>query len=139
MRKIYTATALALACAAALALNAACKSGDRAGAERASPASAPASSAPQATSSPQAATSTPQTTNGATPHPTSTPGDGVRRITVADARKAADGGEAVIVDVRPKTQYDQGHIRGSLSIPKNELPNRLGELPKDKLIIFYCA
>ena len=132
MRKIYTATALALACAAVLTLNAACKSGDRAGAERASSASAPSSSAPQTTS-------TPQTADGATPHPTSTPGDGVRRVTVADARKAADGGEAVIVDVRPKAQYDQGHIKGSLSIPKNELPNRLGELPKDKLIIFYCA
>lgn len=126
MRKIYTATALALACAAALAFNAACKSGDRAGAERAGAASAPSSSAPQAA-------------DGATPHPTSTPGDGVRRITIADAKQAADGGEAVIIDVRPKTQYDQGHIKGSLSIPKNELPSRLGELPKDKLIIFYCA
>ena len=132
MRKIYTATALALACAAALALNAACKSGDRAGAERASSESAPSGSATQTTSSPQA-------TNSATPHLTSTPGDGVRRVTVADARRAADGGEAVIVDVRPKAQYDQSHIKGSLSIPKNELPNRLGELPKDKLIIFYCA
>ena len=126
MRKIYTATALALSCAAALALGAACKSGDRAGAERASSAGAPASSGPS-------------TTDGATPHPTSTPGDGVRRVTVADARKAADGGEAVIIDVRPKAQYEQGHIKGSLSIPKNELPSRLGELPKDKLIIFYCA
>lgn len=133
MRKFYTATALALACAAALAFNAACKSGDRAGSDRASSPSAPASSSPQTASSPQAGDS------GATPHPTSTPGDGVRRVTVADARQSADRGEAVIVDVRPKAQYDQGHIKGSLSIPKTELANRAAELPKDKLIIFYCA
>lgn len=133
MRKFYTAAALALACAAVLALNAACKSGDRAGAERASSASTPASSATQTTSTPQ------QAADSATPHPTSTPGDGVRRVTVADARQAADRGEAVIVDVRPKAQYDQGHIKGSLSVPKNELTSRLAELPKDKLIIFYCA
>ena len=128
MRKLYTLTALALACAAAIILNAACKSGDRAGAERA----AASPSAP--------ATSTPSTQNAAaTPHPTSTPGDNVRRITVADAKKAIEQGEAVMVDVRPKMQYDQSHIKGSLSIPKNELPARLSELPKDKLIIFYCA
>lgn len=123
MRKLYTRTALALTCAAVLlAVGAACKSGDRA--ERAS---APTASATQAAD------------GAATPHPTSTPGDNVRRITVADAKKAADSGEAVIVDVRPKTQYEQGHIKGSLSVPKNELPNRLAELPEDKLIIFYCA
>ncbi len=124
MRKLYTPTALALACAAAVIFSAACTSGDRAGADRAASTTA---------------TTTSTTTNAATPHPTSTPGDNVRRITVADAKKAADSGEAVIVDVRPKTQYEQGHIKGSLSVPKNELPNRLAELPKDKLIIFYCA
>ena len=53
--------------------------------------------------------------------------------------KAIDQGEAVMVDVRPKMQYDQSHIKGSLSIPKDALPARLSELPKDKLIIFYCA
>lgn len=129
MRKLYTLTALALACAAAIILNAACKAGDQAGAERAS----------SSTSASQTSTPSKTTDASATPHPTSTPGDNVRRISVADARLAASKNEAVIVDVRPKSQYDQSHIKGSLSIPKSELPNRLGELPKDKLIIFYCA
>jgi rhodanese-related sulfurtransferase len=124
MRKLYTLTVLALVCAAAVVLNAACKAGDQAGADRA------ASTSPTTTST---------TTNAATPHPTSTPGDNVRRISVADAQKAVARNEAVIVDVRAKSQYDQSHIKGSLSIPKNELPTRLSELPKDKLIIFYCA
>src|SRR5688500_4542987 len=133
MRKLYTLTALALACAAAVILNAACTSGDRAGAERAATSNTPSASSaptPNAASTPDAA---------ATPHPTSTPGDNVRRISVADAKKAIEQGEAVMVDVRPKMQYDQSHIKGSLSVPKNELPGRLSELPKDKLIFFYCA
>jgi 3-mercaptopyruvate sulfurtransferase SseA len=124
MRKLYTLTALALACAAAIILSAACKSGDGAGAQTASTTTAATSQGGTAS---------------ATPHPTSTPGDNVRRVSLEETQQAIEKGTALVVDVRPKSQYDQGHIKGSVSIPRNELPNRLGELPKDKLVIFYCA
>ena len=129
MRKVYTLTALALACAASVMLNAACKAGD--GAEVAG-----ASSTAQNASTQNAATQ-----NAATPHPTSTPGDNVRRISVTDTQQMIEKGTALVVDVRPKAQYDQSHIKGSVSLPREELKNpaRLAELPKDKLIIFYCA
>jgi hypothetical protein len=125
MRKLYTLTALAL-CAAAVILNAACKAGDGAGAgaQTANTATATAQGPPTA---------------AATPHPTSTPGDNVRRVSLAEAQQGIENGTALVVDVRPKAQYDQGHIKGSVSVPRNELPNRLGELPKDKLLVFYCA
>ena len=113
-------------CAALASLAAACKAGDGAGASRAG-----------ATSTTTTTTTT--TTAGATPHPTSTPNDGVRRVTLEEARALADRGEAVIVDVRAKAQYDQSHIKGSVCIPRTEIDKRLAELPKDKLIIFYCA
>jgi 3-mercaptopyruvate sulfurtransferase SseA len=116
MRKAGSLTALALACAAAIILNAACKAVDQAGTQSAS-----------------------ATNSAATPHPTSTPGDNVRRISLAETQQALEKGTAIVVDVRPKTQYDQGHIKGSVSIPRTELTNRLSELPKDKLLIFYCA
>jgi hypothetical protein len=64
---------------------------------------------------------------------------GVRRVGPAELQKMMDSGEAVAVDVRPKAEYDNGHIKGSVSIPRSELPQRLGELPKDKLVVFYCA
>jgi hypothetical protein len=124
IRKVGTLSALALACAAAIILNAACTSADKAGGES------------TGTSGP-AQTST--TTAAATPHPTSTPGDSVRRISVVETQRALEKGTAIVVDVRPKAQYDQSHIKGSVSVPRNELPNRLSELPKDKLVIFYCA
>lgn len=44
----------------------------------------------------------------------------------------------LIVDVRAKAAYDQGHIRGSINIPEADLAIRVNEFPKDKLVIAYC-
>ncbi|MEN6546743.1 MAG: metalloregulator ArsR/SmtB family transcription factor [Armatimonadia bacterium] len=46
--------------------------------------------------------------------------------------------ESVLVDVRPKEEYDAGHIPSAISIPLAELDQRLEELPKEKLIVVYC-
>ncbi|HEX6622879.1 MAG TPA: rhodanese-like domain-containing protein [Pyrinomonadaceae bacterium] len=112
-------------CAALASLAAACKAGDGAGASRAGAGAA--------------STTTSTTTAGATPHPTSTPNDGVRRVTTDEARALVERGEALIVDVRVKGDYDKGHIKGSICVPRTEIDKRLAELPKDKLLIFYCA
>jgi rhodanese-related sulfurtransferase len=45
---------------------------------------------------------------------------------------------ATFVDVRTQAEWDQGHIPDSLLIPIEELPNRLGELSKDKDIVVVC-
>jgi rhodanese-related sulfurtransferase/DNA-binding transcriptional ArsR family regulator len=47
-------------------------------------------------------------------------------------------GEVIVLDVRPSEEYRAGHIPKAISIPVNELKNRLGELPGGKLIIAYC-
>ena len=44
----------------------------------------------------------------------------------------------IIVDVRTKQAYDEGHIAGAVSIPDPETEQRLAELPKDRLIVAYC-
>jgi rhodanese-related sulfurtransferase len=46
--------------------------------------------------------------------------------------------EATVVDVRPKREFDTGHMRGATSIPLDELRGRLDELPKDREIVAYC-
>ena len=46
---------------------------------------------------------------------------------------------AVIVDVRTKAEYQQGHIKGSQNIPLNTLPNQYSKLSNDKTIITCCA
>jgi len=35
--------------------------------------------------------------------------------------------------------YDTGHIPGSKLIPSPEITNRVGELPRDKMIVTYCS
>ena len=44
----------------------------------------------------------------------------------------------LIIDVRAKDIYDAGHIKGAESFPESDVDTRVGELPKDKLIVAYC-
>ena len=53
------------------------------------------------------------------------------------ARLAA--GEAIVLDVRPRGEYEAGHVAGARSIPVEELEARLAELPADQEIIAYCC
>jgi rhodanese-related sulfurtransferase len=46
---------------------------------------------------------------------------------------------AQIIDVRSKGEYQSGHIKGSVNIPLNELPNKLNKIKKDKAVITCCA
>ena len=45
---------------------------------------------------------------------------------------------AFFLDVRTQEEWDQFHIAGSTLIPLDQLPDRLGELPKDKDIVVVC-
>jgi rhodanese-related sulfurtransferase len=47
-------------------------------------------------------------------------------------------GEAVVLDVRPVPEFAAGHIPGAISIPLDELPDRLAELPADVEVVAYC-
>jgi rhodanese-related sulfurtransferase len=47
-------------------------------------------------------------------------------------------GDVVLVDVRPREEFDAGHIRGAQSIPIHEFRQRLAELPADREVIAYC-
>jgi rhodanese-related sulfurtransferase len=47
-------------------------------------------------------------------------------------------GDVVLIDVRPRREFDAGHIDGARSIPVEELESRLVELPVDGEIVAYC-
>jgi rhodanese-related sulfurtransferase len=47
-------------------------------------------------------------------------------------------GEVVVIDVRPADEYRSAHIPKALSIPLQELRQRLVELPRNKAIVAYC-
>jgi len=47
-------------------------------------------------------------------------------------------GDVLLLDVRPRLEYEAGHLPDARSIPLDELPDRLAELPTDALIVTYC-
>jgi len=55
-----------------------------------------------------------------------------------ELRSRLKSGSAVLVDVRPSSEYAAGHISGAISIPHDELEERMSELPRDKEVVAYC-
>ena len=46
---------------------------------------------------------------------------------------------AIILDVRSKSEYSSGHIKGSLNISVDQLKANLTKIDKNKTIITCCA
>jgi phage shock protein E len=46
---------------------------------------------------------------------------------------------AVILDVRTKGEYQSGHLRNSINIPLDSLPQKINKLNKNKPVITCCA
>ena len=59
-------------------------------------------------------------------------------VTIDDLIEKLDSGKVTILDVRPESEYKQGHIVNAISIPIDELSKRLMELPKRTEIVAYC-
>ncbi len=65
--------------------------------------------------------------------------DPVEPIDVTELqRRIRAGDDVVVVDVRPRTEFEAGHIAGAVSIPLEELSGRLAELPEDVEVVAYC-
>ena len=47
-------------------------------------------------------------------------------------------GTVIVLDVRPAEEYRAGHIPGAMSVPVDQLEQRLADLPADKEIVAYC-
>jgi len=46
---------------------------------------------------------------------------------------------ACVVDVRTPAEYQGGAYPGAVNIPLQVLPARLGEIPRDRPVVIYCA
>lgn len=47
-------------------------------------------------------------------------------------------GEVTVLDVRPREEFEAGHIRGAMSIPHRELKQRLDTLERGQDVVAYC-
>ena len=43
-----------------------------------------------------------------------------------------------LIDVRDRESYENGHLQGAVSVPLEELDERMGTFPRDRMIICYC-
>jgi hydroxyacylglutathione hydrolase len=59
-------------------------------------------------------------------------------ITPEEAQ-AQVGQDALVVDVRASSEYEDGHIAGAFNIPYGVFQSRLIDLPQDRPILLYCA
>ena len=46
--------------------------------------------------------------------------------------------DVIVLDVRPTSEYEAGHIAGARSIPLDELEARLEEIPLNAEVVAYC-
>lgn len=65
--------------------------------------------------------------------------DNAPRISLAEAKKEFDAGNAVFVDTRTEAAFNQERIKGAINIPAEAAATRAGEVPKGKKIIAYCS
>ena len=56
-------------------------------------------------------------------------------VTIDELIKKIESGKITILDVRPEAEFNSGHIANAVSIPIDQLPKRLKELPKRNEII----
>lgn len=47
-------------------------------------------------------------------------------------------GRIVLLDVRELDERETARIEPSMHIPMNEVPRRVGEIPKDREVVVYC-
>ena len=68
---------------------------------------------------------------------------GIEIRTVDKARKLYDLGEYIFVDARSRDDYQQGHIKGAVSLPlgqfEEEIAAFLTSYPTARSIITYCS
>lgn len=63
----------------------------------------------------------------------------VKQLSVIELKEKIDRHEALLLlDVREPFEFQCAHIAGSVLIPLNQIPQRLGELDADQDIIVIC-
>lgn len=55
-----------------------------------------------------------------------------------DLMAQAKRGDVIVIDVRPREEYDTAHLPYARSLPLAELSRRLAELPRGAQIVAYC-
>lgn len=64
--------------------------------------------------------------------------DELEPVTLSELQRLMRDDRVTVIDVRPREEYEAGHIPGAISIPLAEVKRRSAELPKRREVIAYC-
>ncbi|MBQ4898093.1 ArsR family transcriptional regulator [Paenibacillus sp. Marseille-P2973] len=64
--------------------------------------------------------------------------EGIQTLSINEVMEKVNNDSIVLVDLRPKEEFEMGHISGAISLPMEELDTLMSELPKDAEVIAYC-
>ena len=64
--------------------------------------------------------------------------DSLEPIPANELLQRVRDGLVTVLDVRPREEYDAGHLTGAVNVPMAELEQHLDQLPTDKEIVAYC-
>ena len=65
---------------------------------------------------------------------------GGKKVTVQELISITNEGRAQLIDLRPSSEFNDGHITGSINIPFSDLENRSHEIKSydDRSLILIC-
>lgn len=64
--------------------------------------------------------------------------DALETVTRDELLRLVKHGDVAVFDVRPREEFDQGHIPGAVSVPLDQLEARLRTLPTRTEVVAYC-
>jgi rhodanese-related sulfurtransferase/DNA-binding transcriptional ArsR family regulator len=62
----------------------------------------------------------------------------INAVSLDELESMIENENVLLIDVRPSIEYKFGHIIGAISIPVNELTEKLKNISKNKEIVAYC-
>lgn len=66
------------------------------------------------------------------------PAKGIRQITTAELKDELKDKNKQFIDVRTTGEFNSNHIKGFKNIPLQQLPQKIGELSKDREVVVIC-
>ena len=64
--------------------------------------------------------------------------DSAEPIGLDEMLARSGSGDVVVVDVRPRLEYEAGHLPGAINIPLDDLSQHLSDFDTDTTIVAYC-
>jgi rhodanese-related sulfurtransferase/biotin operon repressor len=64
--------------------------------------------------------------------------DSLEPIPASELLQRAKAGLVTVLDVRPREEYQSGHLPGAVNVPLNELETHLDELDPRREVVAYC-